>query len=205
VRERFGRLGVGSRSSSGRSEQRRPRAERGAVAVEYALGVALIVVAIIGSIEKLGDSSADELRDRGSAIGAPDLDSTGDPVPPPPPPPDPNDPDPPPLPETVVSITLTGDTDRNGQDWSASVTVTALDDASRPRESVQIQATWSSTSLSFSPQSIQCTTNLNGTCTMTIRNLSRSSVPDVSLTATAVSGPGVTAAPLPAAIVMVAP
>ena len=173
------------------------------MAVEYALGASLLVVALIGSIEALGESSADELRDRGSAIGAPDLDATGDPAPPPPPPPDPTDPDPPPLPETVVSLSLAGDA-RNapGNEWSVSVTVTALDDALRPRESVQVQATWSSTSPSLSPQSTQCTTNLNGTCTMTIRNLSRSAVLDVILTVTAVSGPGVTAAALPAPIVV---
>jgi hypothetical protein len=40
---------------------------------------------------------------------------------------------------------------------------------------------------------------------MTIRNLSRSAVPDVSLTVTAVSGPGVTPAALPAPIVLVKP
>lgn len=179
--------------------------ELGAVAVEYALGASLVVVALIGSIEALGDSSADELRDRASSIGAPDLDATGDPAPLPPPAPDPTDPTPPPLPETVVAVTLGPDANRSGQQWSASVTVSALDDALRPRESVLVAATWSSAAAGFTPQSTQCTTNLNGTCTMTIRNLSRSAVPSITLTVTAVSGPGVVPAPLPGPLVLAAP
>jgi Flp pilus assembly pilin Flp len=197
VRERVGRRSADRRCRQG--------AERGAVAAEYALAASLVVVALIGAIQALGDSSADEVSDRGSAIGAPDLAATGDPVPPPVPPPDPTDPDPPPLPETVVTITLDFDTDRSGQRWSASVTVSALDDTLRPRESVLVEATWSSTATGFTPQATQCTTNLNGTCTMTIRNLSRSSVPSVTLTVTAVSGPGVEPAPLPGPLVLVAP
>ena len=122
-----------------------------------------------------------------------------------PPPPDPTDPDPPPAQESVVSISLSGEPDRQGQTWSASVTVRALDDILRPRESVLVQARWTSSSPSFSPKDTQCTTNLNGTCTMTIRNLERGSIPDISLTPLAVSGPGVTAAPLPGPITLAAP
>jgi hypothetical protein len=206
MRERAGRPSSGvprRRGRAGGGSTR--RAERGAIAAEYALGVSLVVVVLLGSIEALGDSTADELRDRGSSIGAPDLGATGDPAPPPLPPPDPSDPDPPPAPETVVSITLESDTDRAGQQWSTSVTVSAVDDALRPRESVLVDASWSSTAPSFTPQSTRCTTNLNGTCTMTIRNLSRSAVPDVTLTVTSVSGPGVIPAPLPAPLVVVSP
>ena len=104
-----------------------------------------------------------------------------------------------------MSVTLAKQASRSGQLWSASVTVTALDDASRPRESVLVDAAWSSTSASFTPSTIQCTTNLNGTCTMTIRSLDRTDVPDVTLTVTGVAGPGVTAGALPAPIVVAAP
>ena len=137
--------------------------------------------------------------------GAPDLDATGDPAPPPPPPPDPSDPDPPPAEESVVSISLSGVPDRQRQTWSASITVRAVDGLLRPRESVVVAARWTSTSPSFTPTDTQCTTNLNGTCTMTIRNLQRSAVLDVTLTPLSVTGPGVTAAPLPGPITLAAP
>lgn len=200
--DRLAHVGPAGERRAGRRRHRRARRQRGAVAVEYALATALVVVALIGSIEALGDSTSDELRDRGGAIGAPDLDATGDPAPPPPPTPDPTDPDPPEQPEAVVSVSLAAATTTTGNRWSASVTVTALDDRSQPHEAVLVEATWTSTSPSFSPQTTQCTTNVNGTCTMTIRNLNKNATPDVSLTITAVTGPGVVPGLLPDPLVV---
>ena len=197
---RFRAVGRPARWSGGRR-----RSERGAVAVEYALGISLIVLALIGSIEALNDWSAEELDDRSSSIGSPDLDETGNPAPPPSTQPPTSDPNPPPPPESVITVSLDEDTDRQGQEWSASVTATALDELPRVRESVLVQAQWTSTAPGFVPVTIQCTTNLNGDCTMTIRSLSRGSVPDVTLTVLQVSGPGVLIGPLPAPITMSAP
>jgi Flp pilus assembly pilin Flp len=62
-----------------RRRGRRSRA-RGAVAVEYALGAALILVGSIGAIDMLQDSAADNLSSHGATAGAPDLPDAGIPV-----------------------------------------------------------------------------------------------------------------------------
>jgi Flp pilus assembly pilin Flp len=55
--------------------------ERGATLVEYALIVALVVVASLGAIEVLSDRTGDEVESRGDRIGQPALE--GSELPPP--------------------------------------------------------------------------------------------------------------------------
>lgn len=55
----------------------RHRTERGATAVEYALGIALVVVVTVGAVQLLEDESGERLNDEGTTIGQPAGDSRG--------------------------------------------------------------------------------------------------------------------------------
>lgn len=44
----------------------------GATAVEYALGIGLVVIAVLAGLQTVSDGAEDKLNDRGTAIGSPD-------------------------------------------------------------------------------------------------------------------------------------
>lgn len=62
---------AGFRARCRRIAARRATASRGATLVEYALGVGLIAVVIIGAVQAVSDNAEDSLDDRGDTIGHP--------------------------------------------------------------------------------------------------------------------------------------
>jgi hypothetical protein len=161
--------------------------------VEYALGVALLCVAVIPAVSLLRDESTDVVDRRASSLGAPDLDETGTPVTLPPPSTTTPGGSIPPPPESVItlSFTATATTVKKNVEWAATVGISAVDDTGNEREAVTITGEWTGPSLSV-PVPMSCSTNLSGVCALTLRSLPCGSAPIATLTMTAVDGEGVT-------------
>jgi Flp pilus assembly pilin Flp len=123
-------MGQGMNIFDGR-RRHRPDRHRGAVAVEYALGVALLLVVSVGAIDVLQDSAQSNLTTHGATAGAPDLPDAGIPVTTSTTSPGPTTPPTSPPPSSVTadaafSATSLG-VSSSGNRWSPSVDVTATD------------------------------------------------------------------------------
>jgi Flp pilus assembly pilin Flp len=180
-----------------RTQRHQGRTIRGAVAVEYALGAALILVASIGAINALTDSASSNLSSHGSTAGAPDLPDTGivvttstTAVPPPPPPTDP------PLPPTTATAsvdgTSTGLEPSPANRWFARIDVSARDGGGDVLIGVTIQVTWTWLEGSTPATSNQtCNVVSTGVCSFQIGDLRTNggnAVTSVSVTVDSISG-----------------
>jgi hypothetical protein len=161
--------------------------------VEYALGVALLVAFAIPAVTFTQRETTDVVDRRADHLGAPDLTDTGTPVTLPPPTTTTPGGSIPPPPESVVTISTSSSsvTVQRNVEWSATVGFTALDDTGNERELVEIVGQWTGPTLA-TPVPMTCSTNLNGTCALTIRSLSCPSASTVTLTVTSITGEGVT-------------
>lgn len=188
---RMGRLA--RRVASKVRRNRRVRGDAGAALVEYALGVALLIVFTIPAVSFLQDESSDVVERRAAALGSPDLGETGTPVTLPPPSTTVPGGSIPPPPESVVTITSasTATTVQKNVEWAATVAFTAVDDIGNEREAVTLSGEWTGPTLG-SPVPMSCSTNLSGVCALTLRSLSCPQAGFVTLTITSVSGEGVT-------------
>jgi len=169
------------------------RDERGATLVEYALGVALLVVVTIPAVAFVRDESTDVVDRRADSLGAPDLDETGTPVTLPPPTTTLPGGSVPPPPESVVTVTFTGSssTVQRNVEWAATIGFQALDDTGNERELVTITGQWAGASI-VTPIPMTCATNLAGRCAVTLRSLPCPTATSVTFTVSSVSGEGVT-------------
>lgn len=171
------------------------RGARGATVVEYALGLSFVLVATVGALSAFEDRSADALEERGSSIGTPDLDAAG----------------PttststtlasgtggttttsaPPTPPSTTVASATGTSHSSGNKWAATVVI-SVTDGSTPVHRAQVDGIWNPSA--GSPESVTCSTQPNGTCTFTLRNLPTNGnsghVASVQFTVTAVTPNG---------------
>lgn len=145
-----------------RRTRRGIRRSRGASTVEYALALALVVVVMPPAIRWMNDASKDEFQNRAASAGAPDLDSSTTTstttiptttVQPPPPPPV----------AVNATATLSATANRQGNTWSATVTVTIIDQNGQPVQGALVTGTWDP---GLSGQT-SCSTGANGQCSMT--------------------------------------
>ena len=143
---------------------RGPARYRGASTVEYALALALVVLTLPPAIGWLKDSSSAEFQSRATSAGAPDagvapptVSSTT-------------------IPATTLAATtttaslpidatasLTVTANRQGNSWSATVTVTVVDQSGQPVAGVLVTGAWNP---ALSGET-SCTTAANGQCSMT--------------------------------------
>ena len=68
---------------SGTPQRRRAvdgRSARGATLVEYALGLAVVLLASVGALQSLQDTVRDDIEEHGASAGAPDLPDSGIPA-----------------------------------------------------------------------------------------------------------------------------
>lgn len=175
----------------GRSRQRHSKS-RGAVAVEYALGAALVFVASIGAIGALQDTATSNLATHGASAGAPDLPDAGIPAttstttPPPTTSPPTTAP-----PSVTAQTSITGDEGVRGNHWSPKVDVTVTDSSGNVLTGAVIQVTW--TGLPTGPYTQTCTVVSTGVCSFQLNRLeNRASQPgfvdSVTATVTSVTG-----------------
>jgi hypothetical protein len=204
-----------------RTHRHQRRSIRGAVAVEYALGAALVLVASIGAIDALTDSAESNLSSHGSTAGAPDLPDTGISVttgsttPTSSPPPTPTSA--PPVTATAsVGSTSLGIT---GNRWDPRIDVSAIDSSSgQILTGVTITVTWTwNEGAQGGPQTPRtsqqvCNVLSTGVCSFQLNNLNRRAsnnqfVDAVSVTIDAIAGtnPPVTYAPTGVPTVLDAP
>ena len=170
--------------------------ERGATLVEYALGLALMALALVAGVQAFQDAESDQLQDRGDRIGMPDLDESphsttpttsngGSPGPSDPPP-------------GTVSVSLgpgttsdpsVGEADGNNK-WKAVVTFHAVDGGGASLEGVTITGSWSPAG---SQSESSCTTDSSGMCEVIRWNMSTSggnAVDSAQFVITSVTGSG---------------
>lgn len=109
----------------------RCRGEAGATLVEYGLMVSLVVVVLLGALQRVTDDSSEELEERADRSGAPDLAATGASPPPGGGGGGPIDPGPGPTsPAITVRITRpTGCWEGGTKNWTASFVVVVIEDA----------------------------------------------------------------------------
>jgi hypothetical protein len=181
-----------------RTKRQQRRSVRGAVAVEYALGAALVLVGSIGAINALTDSAESNLSSHGATAGAPDLPDTGiivttssTAVPPPPPPTDP------PLPPTTATASIDSTSvglSNGGNRWNPRIDVSARDSSGNVLIGVTIQVTWTWME-GTTPRTSNQTCNVvsTGVCSFQLNDLeNRVSRPNfvdtVSVTVDSISG-----------------
>jgi len=172
---------------------RAARGDEGATLVEYALGVALLVVVTIPAVGFLTDESTEVVGRRADSLGAPDLDETGTPATLPPPTTTLPGGSVPPPPESVVTVTFSSSssTVQRNVEWAATIGFEALDDTGNERELVTIAGQWAGATIT-TPIPMTCATNLSGRCAVTLRSLACGTATSVTFTVTSVSGEGVT-------------
>jgi hypothetical protein len=166
------------------------------VAVEYALGAALLVVVSLGAIDALQSKAQDEIESHGATAGAPDLPDAGIPattsttsvsptVPPTTAPPT----------SVAASTTITSSSVglSNGNNrWNPRVDVRVTDPSSTVLVGATVQVTWT-LQPGGQTQTQTCTTQSTGTCSFQLNDLeNRASRPNfvdsVSVTVTSVTG-----------------
>jgi hypothetical protein len=162
-------------------------------AVETALVVALAVLALIGSVSFLQSAAADDLDERASNAGAPDL-GVGSTLPATTAAPTstaPAEPPPPPVSGIAVQASLSGSAAKVGSDWIATVVISVSTSAGTPVPGVSVTAAWSAGVTGLT----SCITLAGGSCSVSSNEIDRrgkAAVPSVTLTLTDVSGSGVT-------------
>lgn len=175
----------------------RGRADRGATMVEYALGVALLVVACLGAISFLEDESRDSLDESSDLAGNPDgleagspggstggttggdtggttTDGSTDPAD---------------APDGVVVSSITGTSTIAPPDWVATVSVIASDSSGALAQGVLVTGTWDP---AVAGSTVSCTTGADGRCVFTQQGMKRSggnSIPQTTFTVTSMTFP----------------
>jgi len=146
--------------------------QRGAVATEYALGAALLVIGSITIINAFEDNAGTQLRADGATLGAPDLPDVGmasttsstvsaTTAPPT---------SAPPSTVTASASLLNATATKHGNSWSPTVRIQALDTANgQPLTSGTITARWTRHPQETT-QDVQCALGPGGTCTFTLAN-----------------------------------
>jgi Flp pilus assembly pilin Flp len=169
----------------------RARRDRGATATEYALLVALFVVALIASVDYVRQEGTDTLSTTDQRVGV--IEDTGAYQAPA----GPGGPTPPTLPPPPTGtlalplITPAGASDAHSK-WTAFATITVLDLLSGPVGGVNVEFTWSS---GTSP-SDSCVTNSSGTCMIQQSVVDTTPVVTVTITSMAKAGWGLPLLPV---------
>lgn len=191
--------------------RRRPRPGRrdsmaGVTAVEYAMGGALVLLALFAGIHLLERASRDSLEARAASAGAPDLGPgvTAPPTTAAPTTAVPADPGTTTPPSLTPVASLTASSRKDGSDWVATVVVEVTDPTTgRPVPRVSVTAQWTSGYVATT----SCVTSELGTCPMSSAEIDRtggSAVSSVALVVTGISGDGVTYTQTPPSITVTA-
>jgi len=174
-----------------RREPMRGRRDRGAALVEYAMLMALVVVVSLAAISALTDESDAKVAAQPDRIGLPSEDNALNAPP--------GDADPggddddggSSGPVTAHVGGLSGATSVSNNDWSATITITVVDDSDNPVQGATVTGSWS-----VGTGGTTCTpTSASGTCSITssaLRRTGGSAVPSVTFTIGAISGTDVT-------------
>lgn len=168
--------------------------ERGATVVEYALGLAVVSLVMIGGAQVMERAAGEEVERKAEA-GAPDLDEAYAP----------------PIPTgsddagsgdegteervaEAVSATMDGEPSPDGGNhWAATVTVRVAGSSGDGHSQAVVNGTWTGGGGSGA----SCVTGTDGTCVMALTKLNRNQVASVTFTTTGVTGDWVAEAELP--------
>ena len=146
------------------------RPDRGATLVEYALGLAVLLLASVGALQSLERAVHDDIAEHGATAGAPDLPDRGIPT----------------TTATTVTPTTAGTTttlpptvavtgsfsspqvNLSGQNWRPSIAVSAQNSATGATlTNATITVTWTYTTLGGTPMTLTsspCSTPSTGVC-----------------------------------------
>ena len=163
------------------------RHDRGVTTVEYALGVALIIVVSIGAISSIEDSGSDRLEQSGDRFevadgayypGAPTTTTT----------PSGSTTSVVPLSVNPSSVTAAPPASDSGNKWIANASVVVSDSSGNPVSGAALSGTWV-----LNPggptETANCTTDNSGTCILQRTDINDSKSSAV-VTITGITGPG---------------